>query len=299
MADFWIKIEKGTPDKPEILELAGALGIPDPDTVTGKMIRVWAWFDSNSANGHAPSVTNVLLDRLTGVAGFTDALVTVGWLDKTADGFLIPNFDRHLGKNAKKRALDTERKRKSRTLSPECPAPGVTKKGLDKSRVDKSRVDNKTQETRSSSDDRFDQFWSAYPVKRGKKKALEIWKRKKLNDKADELIQDVINRADNDQDWLNGFIPHATTYFNGERWNDELNRATQQNKKQYANGNGGGSAYEKVLAGIEASKQGGNESVMANDGPAIRPSMDEQLRRGDRSVGSVGGFIEGDFHRYD
>lgn len=145
MADFWIKIEKGTPDKPEILELASALGIPDPDTVTGKMIRVWAWFDSNSANGHAPSVTNVLLDRLTGVTGFTDALVTVGWLDKTDDGFLIPNFDRHLGKNAKKRALDTERKRKSRNLSQECPAPNVTKKGLDKSRVDKSRVENKKQ----------------------------------------------------------------------------------------------------------------------------------------------------------
>lgn len=139
MADFWIKVEKGTPDKPEILELSGILNIADPDTITGKMIRVWAWFDSNSENGHAPSVTNVLIDRLTGVTGFTSALVDVGWLEETDDGFVIPNFDRHLGKNAKKRASDAERKRMSRNKSRECHNKTVTEIGLDKSRVDKSR----------------------------------------------------------------------------------------------------------------------------------------------------------------
>jgi len=147
MADFWIKIEKGTPDKPEILELAALLDIEDPDTITGKMIRVWSWFDSNSENGHAPLVTKVLLDRLTGVTGLTEALVTVGWLDKTESGFCVPNFERHLGKGAKKRASDAERKRKSRDSSQQCHKKSVTKpvteKGLDKSRVDKSRVDSK------------------------------------------------------------------------------------------------------------------------------------------------------------
>ena len=32
MADFWIKVEKSTPDKPEILEMAEYLNITDPDT---------------------------------------------------------------------------------------------------------------------------------------------------------------------------------------------------------------------------------------------------------------------------
>jgi uncharacterized phage protein (TIGR02220 family) len=147
MADFWIKIEKGTPDKPEILELAALLDINDPDTITGKMIRVWAWFDSNSESGHAPTVTKVLLDRVTGVTGFTDALVTVGWLDKTESGFCVPNFDRHLGAGAKKRASDAERKRKSREISQQCHKKSVTESvteiGLDKSRVDKRREENK------------------------------------------------------------------------------------------------------------------------------------------------------------
>lgn len=160
MADFWIKVEKGTPDKPEILELSDLLDIEDPDTITGKMVRVWSWFDSNSEIGHAPLVTKVLLDRVTGVTGFTDALVKVGWLIKNDDGFSVPNFDRHLGKGAKKRASDAERKRKSRDNSQKCHnnsvtqsgTNSVTEKGLEKSRVEKSILSNK--EPMSSKDNR-------------------------------------------------------------------------------------------------------------------------------------------------
>lgn len=155
MADFWIKIEKGTPDKPEILEIAGILGIDDPDAVVGKMVRVWSWFDSNSENGHAPSVTKILLDRLTGVTGFTDAMVSVGWLEIIDDGYSVPNFDRHLGKCAKKRGLDAERKRKSRSSSQERHATSVTEKGLDK-RESRERVDIVDTTSNSTKSDRMD-----------------------------------------------------------------------------------------------------------------------------------------------
>jgi hypothetical protein len=134
MADFWIKIEKSTPDKPEIFEMADILNI-DPDAVLGKLVRVWAWLDSNSENGHIKSVTSVLINRLTMSQGFAEAMRTVGWFDDES----IPNFDRHLGESAKKRAKDAERKRKSRTLSEECPKKSVTESGLDKSREDKKR----------------------------------------------------------------------------------------------------------------------------------------------------------------
>lgn len=136
MADFWIKVEKSTPDKPEIFEMSEILGI-DPDAVLGKLIRVWCWADSNSENGHIKSVTSVLIDRLTMSAGFADAMKTVGWLSKNN----IPNFGRHLGESAKKRAKDAERKRKSRALSEECHTKTVTERGLDKSRVDKKEKD--------------------------------------------------------------------------------------------------------------------------------------------------------------
>ena len=135
MADFWIKLEKNTPDKPEIFEMAEILSI-DPDAVLGKLIRVWCWVDSNSSDGHIKSVTPVLIDRLTMSQGFADAMTQVGWLEENS----IPNFARHLGESAKKRAKDSERKRMSRTTSAECPKESVTESGLDKSRVDKSRV---------------------------------------------------------------------------------------------------------------------------------------------------------------
>ena len=69
---------------------------------------------------------------------------------------------------------------------------------------------------------RFDSFWSDYPIKREKKKARDIWRRKKLDSIADTIIDDVRMRKAGDKHWLDGFIPHPTTYLNGERWDDEV-----------------------------------------------------------------------------
>jgi uncharacterized protein YdaU (DUF1376 family) len=68
----------------------------------------------------------------------------------------------------------------------------------------------------------FDAFWKAYPTKKNKKKALEIWKRKKLHTQSAKLIADILNRKEKDRAWNEGFIPHPTTYLNGERWEDEI-----------------------------------------------------------------------------
>jgi hypothetical protein len=78
----------------------------------------------------------------------------------------------------------------------------------------------------------FELFWSAYPKKRKKKSALEIWRRKKPD--APTLIADIENRLANDGQWLEGFIPDPTTYLNGERWEDELQPVTSKRKSTYA-----------------------------------------------------------------
>ena len=143
MADFWIKLEKNTPDKPEIFEMAEILSI-DPDAVLGKLIRVWCWIDSNSSDGHIKSVTPVLIDRLTMSLGFADAMTEVGWLKENS----IPNFNRHLGESAKKRAKDSERKRMSRVPSDDCHKKNVTESGLDKSRLDKIKEDSVNNENK-------------------------------------------------------------------------------------------------------------------------------------------------------
>lgn len=69
---------------------------------------------------------------------------------------------------------------------------------------------------------RFEEFWSAYPRKENKKKAFDIWKRKKIEEIAETVIADVLKRKKQYSQWKSGYIPHATTYLNGERWNDEI-----------------------------------------------------------------------------
>lgn len=69
MAGDWIKFEICTPDKAEVWQIADTLSI-DPDAVVGKLLRVWIWFDQQTENGNAPSVTKKLLDRSVGVLGF-------------------------------------------------------------------------------------------------------------------------------------------------------------------------------------------------------------------------------------
>lgn len=108
MAGDWMKIEKVTPDKPEIDGIATILDL-DPDAVFGKCFRIWRWFDDHTTDGNAPSVTKNAIDRRAGVTGFADAMEKVGWLVTTGDSAKLPSFDRHNGETSKARALTAKR----------------------------------------------------------------------------------------------------------------------------------------------------------------------------------------------
>ena len=68
----------------------------------------------------------------------------------------------------------------------------------------------------------FKRWWAAYPKKVKKKNARDVWRRKRLDARADALIADVQRRIEGDRRWLDGYVPDPTTYLNQERWNDEL-----------------------------------------------------------------------------
>jgi len=104
----WIKFETSTSEKPEVWAMAQSLGI-DADAVVGKLLRVWAWFDTQTVEGNAPSVTKALLDSKVCVSGFCQAMISVGWMIEDDGVICLPNFDRHNGKTAKNRALTSKR----------------------------------------------------------------------------------------------------------------------------------------------------------------------------------------------
>lgn len=130
MAASWIKIEVITPDKPEIYLISEKLNI-DPDMVLGKLIRLWVWADQQIAISNADGVTNkerngygcnasvlnkIAIDRIAFMPGFADALIHAGWLKQDGDLLYFNNFEKHNGKNSKKRALTNDRVNKSRDL---------------------------------------------------------------------------------------------------------------------------------------------------------------------------------------
>lgn len=109
MAGDWLKIEANTPDKPEVIGIADMLGISPPHAF-GCLFMVWRWFDQHTTSGNASFVTKVTVDRLSGVTGFADAMVRVGWLLIADDGSItLPNFGRHNGETAKQRGLTAKR----------------------------------------------------------------------------------------------------------------------------------------------------------------------------------------------
>lgn len=67
---------------------------------------------------------------------------------------------------------------------------------------------------------RFDEFWSAYPNKKGKQEAEKTWKRRKLDAQCDQLIAHVALMSREDSDWARGYVPMGSTYLNQARWED-------------------------------------------------------------------------------
>lgn len=89
---------------------------------------------------------------------------------------------------------------------------------LGQDRLDKDRLEENTM---SAIADSFNQFWSKYPKKELKKKSLEIWNKKKLENKLPEILS-FIEKANDTDRWKKGFIKQPPAFLNGECWNDEI-----------------------------------------------------------------------------
>ncbi|MDB5345307.1 MAG: hypothetical protein JWP89_3684 [Schlesneria sp.] len=116
MAGDWIKVEKASGGKPEVLRIAELLHV-HPTHAFGLCVQFWCWCDDQMTNGDAMSVTYQTLDALLGHQGFCEALVKVGWMTTRYGRIRVTNFDRHLSESSKKRALANNRKQGLRERS--------------------------------------------------------------------------------------------------------------------------------------------------------------------------------------
>lgn len=255
----WIKMRCNLWDDPRVGGLVEATDTSEA-TVIGGLYWLWATADQHTANGAMPSVSLKHIDRKTGIAGFGAALVAIGWvLVGDGGGLSVARFDEHNGASGKQRAMTakrvaTHRVTHGRRSGNAC---GVTESEHDRylEQEQEQEEDVKAKATGQQADHdgglpadivppaapaeqdepkppraaprkaqtakHFPRFWAAYPVKKGRADAEKKWKSKGCDEIADQIIDHVRLMERMDDDWLRGFIPHGSTYINGERWTDE------------------------------------------------------------------------------
>lgn len=118
MAGDWIKVEKSSARKPEVLKLARYFNISQ-DAAFGLLVRFWIWLDDVCVDGSVDGLVDADVDALMTQPGLASMLVEFGWAKFTIDppSLRIVNFDRHNGESSKKRALKSERQAKYRANS--------------------------------------------------------------------------------------------------------------------------------------------------------------------------------------
>ena len=82
--------------------------------------------------------------------------------------------------------------------------------------------------------DHFESFWNAYPRKVGKAQAKKAWNKIKPNDETVMAIAENIALRIKHGEWSTDnktFIPHASTYLNNSRWEDEIETANHAVKQ--------------------------------------------------------------------
>jgi len=116
MAGDWIKMRIDLNTSPKVVRISSALKTDRLRTV-GALHAIWGIFDSHSEDGMLDGYSPEILDSMIGFDGFCNELIKCDWLEVSGDSLCMPRFDEHNGKSAKKRAMDSERKRTVRKMS--------------------------------------------------------------------------------------------------------------------------------------------------------------------------------------
>ncbi len=117
MAGDWIKWVKGLSRRREVIVLARKLNMSRREAATACM-EIWEWADNETHDGHVRGATRDDIDLMLGLTGFAAALEApeVGWLKVNSVGVTFTNWDRNNSESAKRRALESRKKRRQRDL---------------------------------------------------------------------------------------------------------------------------------------------------------------------------------------
>ena len=226
----WIKMGVGLRRHPKVVRIASALKA-DRLRVVGALHALWCVFDEHSNDGVLAGYTLAIMDDEIGWRGFSAAVQAVGWLVEDGDGLYVPEYEEHNGPTAKRRALDNQRKGKSRKSSEVDPPDSYQESGQvsasdadkTKNREEKRREEKKETPPTPRGEGRFPEFWAAWPKsprKGGRAECLRVWQAKGIEPQADVVIRHVKALAST-EGWTKAggeYVPAPVVYLRGARW---------------------------------------------------------------------------------
>lgn len=220
VAGDWIKVEHATLDKPEVLRMAEMLGI-SRDAIVGLLVRYFVWLDRNLSPECPDCVRNVSrksLDESLHCSGFAASIEAIGWARFDDDAWLmhVINADRHNGKPAKTRAVESKKKSGKRLDA-------VREMSGSKPDTIGTREEKNITTTPIVPAD-FERFWRLYPKRVGKADAMRAWLKVKPDALLTARIFAAVEQQRRSDQWTKDdgkFIPHPSTWLNQHRWDDE------------------------------------------------------------------------------
>ena len=89
--------------------------------------------------------------------------------------------------------------------------------------------------------ERFEKFWSYYPRGESRKAAVRAWDKLAPDDAMIDKMAAALKRQMKSEDWQRGIgIPYASTWINGQRWEDEVkNTPVERNLSPHYDPRGG------------------------------------------------------------
>lgn len=233
----WIELHQSLWTHRKTLALAEALGIEDT-YAAAHMARFWSWAMDNACNGDITVMSQTIIAKAAGWHGdaktFTEAIVASGFFDRDDRGVRIHNWDNYSGKLMEARAKNKDRQRRYRGRNANITVTSPLDNGLvtplpyptvpNRTQPDRTRVEN------GYTNEHFNAFWEIYPRKVNKANAEKAWgKLKPSAGLVDEILTALTAQAASPR-WQAEpqFIPHAATWLNGHRWEDEVDVVTTE-----------------------------------------------------------------------
>lgn len=251
----WIKIVTDIFDDEKILLIEA---LPEADTI------IVIWFKLLCLAGKLNSCGVLILN---GRIAYTDEMLSqifrrplnlirlalttfekFGMIEVINDTITIPNWEKHQNIEGMERIRELTRKRVAEYRERERQklldvTQGVTEDvtlhnatDIDKDieiEVEKNNLyfAQKAEEMKRI-EQKFEQFWNAYGVKKDKKRAKAKFLKIAPDDELFKTMMDGVERYHKSRKWLEGYRQEPTTWLNGERWNDEYDDESEVRKRE-------------------------------------------------------------------